>query len=186
MSDSLIGAMGTPPRRLPNLRPPAPAPAPAPEPEPAATDPEPEPEPAPTRERPRSRATRSAGGRPPTGRQSKGFGLPVPLVPRVEAAARAARQPYGDYLMAALNRVWDRLPEVYPPLPKVRPELPPPRRPPRRSVPGGRQAVNFRLDEAQTEAIADRQKALLVESRSEFVTTIIELDLGVADADGED
>jgi len=95
----------------------------------------------------------------------------------MSAKAREDRQSYGDYLMAALNRVWDRLEEVYAPLPQVRPELPPPRRTPRQQVPGGRQTVNFRLTDEQTEALAARQRDLQVESRSEFVTTIIELDL---------
>lgn len=104
--------------------------------------------------------------------------MPAPLVARMATAAEQARQSYGDYLLAALNRVWDQLPEVYPPLPKVRPELPPPRRTPRGALPGGRQTVNFRLTSEGWKAIDDRQKELQVESRSEFVTTVVELDLG--------
>jgi hypothetical protein len=71
--------------------------------------------------------------------------------------------------------------QVYPPLPKVRPELPPPRRPPRRTVPGGRQVVNFRLGDREEAALESRREQLQVESMSEFVTTIIELDLGADD-----
>ena len=188
MSDPLIAAMGQPPK-LANLRrsprPPAPpddveqAPPPA---APAVSGPKTEHHGA-----PRQRRTRPAGaatpstrpvGRPATGRVSVSIGLPVPLVEPMAAAAEQARQSYGDWLMAALNDVWDRLDDVYPPLPKVRPELPPPRRTPRAVVPGGRQTVNFRLTAEQVAAVDARQQQLQVESRSEFVTTIVELALG--------
>lgn len=117
-------------------------------------------------------------GRPSTGRSSKGIGLPAQLIERMAQSADAAGQSYGDWLMAALNDVYDRLAEVYPPLPTYRVELPPPRRPPRRRVQGGRQAVNFRLTPDQLAAIETRQQELAVESRSEFVSAIVELGLG--------
>ncbi len=160
----MIAQMGRPAPKLPNLRRPAPAAAP------------PEPAPAPAPRPARTRATRKAG-RPPTGRTSKGIGLPVPLVEPMNVDAAARHQSLGDWLMGALGRVWDRLPEVYPALPARHPALPPPRRTPRGKIPGGRQPVNFRLTEPEVAAIAKRQAELGVESRSEFITTVIELDL---------
>jgi hypothetical protein len=92
-------------------------------------------------------------------------------------AADQAGQSYGDWLMAALNDVYDQLANVYPPMPTYRPELPPPRRPPRRRVEGGRQAVNFRLTPEQISALDTLQTELAVESRSEFVSEIVRLGL---------
>lgn len=115
-------------------------------------------------------------GRPSTGRSSRGIGLPAALAERMAAASEAAGQSYGDWLMAAFNGVYDALAESYPPLPQYRAELPPPRRPPRRRVPG-RQAVNFRLTSEQLAAIDARQRELAVESRSEFVSEIVRLAL---------
>lgn len=172
MTDPAIAAMGKKAVPvLPNLRGSSAPQPPRTAPEPRA--PEPEPKPA------RTRASRTAG-RPSTGRDPKGVGLPAPLADRMAKAAAKARQSYGDFLLAALNRVWDKLEQEYPPLPKVRPELPPPRRTPRGQVPGGRQTVNFRLTPDGWDAIKARQDQLQVESRSEFVTTVIELDLGPA------
>lgn len=169
MADDLLAAMAAPPkRRLPNLRPPA---EPAPEPEAPAAPAEPK------RQRARKPAAKKAAGRPATGRTSKGIGLPGPLVGRMQKRCQAEGLAYGDYLMAALDRQWEALEQAYPPLPALRPELPPLQRPPRRLVPGGRQPVNFRLNEEQTAALDARREALAVMSRSEFVTTIIELDL---------
>lgn len=116
-------------------------------------------------------------GRPATGRASKGIGLPSELADGMISAAEATEQSYGDWLMAAFNDVYDRLADVYPPLPQYRPELPPPRRSPRRRVPGGRRAVNFRLTDDQIAAIDKRQAELAVESRSEFVSMIVQLRL---------
>lgn len=135
--------------------------------------------------KPRTPRTRTAVKPPPkpveeTTRDSCGIGLPVPLVPKMTAASRKARLPYGDWLMSALDRQWEALEQVYPPLPARRPELPPLRRPPRRTVQGGRQTVNFRLTAADLRALDARCAQLQVESRSEFVTTIVELELKVA------
>jgi hypothetical protein len=125
----------------------------------------PEPEPAPV-------------GRPPTGRDTRGIGLPGPLADRLRDHCEAEGIPYGEFLMEALDRQWDALEKVYPPLERRRPELPAPRRIPRRTVPGGRRPVNFRLTPEQLSAVDDRKDALGVASRSEFVTKVIELDLG--------
>ncbi len=113
-------------------------------------------------------------GRPSSGRQSKGIGLPGDLVEQMMTVAEKAGLSYGDWLIAVFNDVYDALAQEYPPLPQYRPEIPPPRRPPRRRV-SRRQAVNFRLTPAQLAAIDKRQNELAVESRSEFVTTIVQL-----------
>lgn len=166
-----LAAMATPVRRLPAR--PAPVVAPVPEP-PAAAEP---PDPAPTKRR---APAKKAPGRPATGRRSRDAGLPIPLVEPMDAAAHQAGQSRGDWLMQALNDTWDEQETAYPPLPVMRPELPPARRPPRQTVPGGRAPVNFRLTDEQLAAIETRQKALHVESRSEFITTVVELGLARA------
>ncbi len=104
--------------------------------------------------------------------------IPSALFERMQAATRATRRSYGDWLMAAFNDVYgEPLERVYPPLPQFQVEIPPPRRTPRRKVAGGRQSVNFRLTKEQVDAIDNRQAELSVESRSEFVTEIVRLGL---------
>lgn len=143
MTDPTLAAMAKPAVRLPNLRPSEPAP-------PRAVRPAPEPDPATEAERSASearpaRSRARKGGRPASGRQSVQIGLPAALAEAMAAAAQRAGQAYGDWLMQAANDVWDRLGEVYPPLPKVRPGWPEPRRTPRGELPGGRTVKNFRL-----------------------------------------
>lgn len=155
----------------------APAPAPHPEPEPQPEERQPEslvsrPEPSPEPSAPRRRP-----GRPASGRKSREAGIPADLHDKMADAADRAGIPYGDWLMATFNDVYDKLEEVYPPLPTYRPELPPPRRPPRQIVWGGRRSTNFRLTPEQLDAIVKRQDELQVESRSEFMTAIVELGL---------
>ena len=189
MSDPLLASMNAPPT-LPNLRRARPAAAPAVEPESVEeTAPEQGTAPRARRERPKPAPETETepvrGGRPATGNETRGIGLPGPLADRVRDRADAEQLPLGEYLVAALDRQWDALDKVYPPLPERRPELPPARRVPRRRVPGGRQAVNFRLSPEQTAAIDVRQKQLGVASRSEFVTALLQLDLAELDPDGK-
>lgn len=145
--------------------------------EPAAVEPAQE-RSAAHRPRPAPPPVRRRVGRPAGDRDAYGRGLPAELAARMRTAAIAAGLPYGDWLMDALDRTWERQEEVYPPLPTRRPELPPARRTPRRSVPGGRVSINFRLTAAEAAAIAARQNELGVTSDSEFVTTVVALGLG--------
>lgn len=175
MSDDLIAAMGRPAGapKLPNLRTARSAPPTQPPPDEATAAPPASPvveQPKPAR----ARSTRK-GGRPATGRLSVQIGIPVPLVEPMKTDAAQARQSHGDWLMTALGEVWDDLPNVYPPLPTVRPGWPQPRRSPRGEVVGGRQTITFRLTPEQLQIVDDRQAELMVESRSEFVTTVVQL-----------
>lgn len=174
--DDLIAAMAAPAGSLalPKLRQPR---------EEKPAEPAPAPEPEPVREAPRPPRQRKASpkpvGRPATGRITKGIGINAPLIDPMKANAAEAKQTLGEWLMAALDRQWDALEEVYPPLPKRRPELPPAYREPRREVPGGRISQNFRLTLDQLAALDARKDALSVESRSEFVSAVVGLDLGM-------
>lgn len=102
--------------------------------------------------------------------------VPGSLVDELKASKRVL-DTHTDWVLDAFDQHDQALEEVYPPLPQRRSGLPPKRRPRRR---GGetRKPLQLRLDEEELAALDRRREQLQVESRSEFVTTVIELGLG--------
>lgn len=117
-------------------------------------------------------------GRPRTGRDTQGNGLPSRLVELLAAAVEEEGSTHAAWFMSAMNDTWDAQSEVFPPLPPRRAELPPARRTPRKRVPGRRVPVNFRFTREERLAVEHRQQVLDVESRSELCSAVVALGLG--------
>ena len=102
--------------------------------------------------------------------------LPGELLDELRAAKRSPAETYTDWVLDAFDEHYDRLEEVYVQLPPRRSPLPPKRRLRRRGI-NTPTPVQLRFEEDELAPLEERRNQLQVESRSEFITTIIELGL---------
>lgn len=103
--------------------------------------------------------------------------LPGGLFSELRDAMRSAADTYTDWVLDTFDHVYEQLGDVYTPTPGRKSPLPPRRRTQRRRV-NTPTPMQLRLVEDELAALDQCQSELGVRSRSEFITTLVELGLG--------
>lgn len=112
-------------------------------------------------------------GRTPTGRKKRTFYLPAAVMEELKRRTATGMVTYAEVVLSEFDNWFERLTDIFPPLPVRRSPLPN-RKPPARSRVPGLTPVHLMLDEAECAVLEDARASLALSTWSELISGVLE------------